>query len=236
MKPFLIIRTGSTFSDYAALNDDFTDWTARAMGLGQSEWSICDVRAGDPLPEPDSFAGCVLTGSHDMVTERAPWMLDAAAWLRGVLGRIPVLGICFGHQLMAEAFGGKAGFHPNGPEIGSVDVTLNSAAKNDPLFSQLPQTFPAHVTHSQSALVLPSEAVLLASSEHEAHQAFRIGEKAWGVQFHPEFDADASRHYVRMQENLLVKQGLDAGVVYDDVRETPDSASVLRHFAAFCRA
>jgi len=236
MKPFLIIRTGSTFSDYAVLNDDFTDWTARAMGLGPHEWTICDVRAGDSLPEPDSFAGCVLTGSHDMVTEQAQWMLDTAAWLRGILGRLPVLGICFGHQLMAEAFGGKAGFHPDGPEIGSVDVTLNSAAKGDPLFSLLPQTFSAHVTHSQSALVLPPDGVLLASSEHEAHQAFRIGEKAWGVQFHPEFDAGASRYYVRMQEDLLVKQGLDVEAVYDDVRETPDSASVLHHFMAFCRA
>ena len=115
--------------------------------------------------------------------------------------------MCYGHQLLAEALGGEAGWHPKGREIGTVSVTLTEAGKQDPLLSGLPNTFLAQVTHAQSALVLPPGATLLASNNYEPHQAYRVGDRAWGVQFHPEFTSDIMRGYIfEAYEKLLAAQ------------------------------
>ncbi len=235
MQRFLIIKTGGTFPDYAGEHDDFEHWTARAMGLGPEQWDCVDVRVNEPLPDPDRYVGSVITGSHDMVTDEFPWIAATGEWIcQAVAASHPLLGICFGHQLMAQALGGEAGYHPDGPEIGTVPVILSPEAKDDPLFADLPEIFPAHVTHSQCALTLPPESVLLAQSDHEPHQAFRVGRRAWGVQFHPEFDAPATRHYVRMQAEKLEAMGLNAATVESGVTETPASTGLLKRFAALC--
>jgi len=147
-----------------------------------------------------------------------------------------MIGICFGHELMAMVLGGEAGYHPDGMEVGSVPITLTDQAEDDPLFSQLPRLFTGHVTHSQTALVLPKEAVLLASSDHDAHQAFRFGECAWGLQFHPEFDAEAIRFYTGVLEDKLVEQGRDINTILSEVKETPESTELMPLFVEYCRA
>ena len=232
---FLIIKTGGTYDDYAAENGDFEDWTAKGMGLSPEQWACVDVRTGASLPDPAGFAGLAVTGSHDMVTDDLPWIAPTMAWLAdAVRAGHPVFAICFGHQLLAHALGGRAGYHPDGPEIGTVDVTPAPAAARDPLFSALPAPFPAHVTHSQTALTLPPQAVPLARSTHEAHQAFRLGDCAWGVQFHPEFDERITRVYTLAQADKLAAQGKNAEEVAKTVRPTPESAGLLRAFARFC--
>ncbi|WP_419785876.1 glutamine amidotransferase [Pseudodesulfovibrio sp.] len=234
-KPFLIVKTGGTFDEYAAKHEDFEHWTARRMGLAPGQWTCVDVRTGAILPKPGRFAGIAVTGSHDMVTDDLPWIETSARWLAEAAGAgLPIFGICFGHQLLAHALGGKAGYHPKGPEIGTVPITLTPKAGDDPLFSALPNPFAAHVTHSQSALELPPDAVLLAHSDHDAHQAFRVGECTWGVQFHPEFDADASRMYVLNQADKVKKMGQDPKQVEAAVRPTPESTGLLKAFARFC--
>ena len=236
MKPFLIIKTGGTFGEITATKGDFEQWTAQAMGLAPRQWECVNVQAGETLPDPDGYAGCVVTGSHDMVTDQTPWIQHTGDWInRGVAAGLPMLGICFGHQLMAMSLGGDAGYHPGGMEIGTVPITLTAAAADDPIFSQLPPVFPGHVSHSQTAFKLPGDGVLLASGEHDPHQAFRCGERAWGVQFHPEFDAEAVRFYVKMFKEKLTGQGHDVAAILDAVRETPQSTALMRHFAAYCR-
>jgi len=234
-KTFLIVKTGGTYAEYAAAHGDFEQWTARNMGLAPDQWTSVDVRTGASLPEPGGFAGVAVTGSHDMVTDDLPWIEPTARWIaRAVAADVPVFGICFGHQLMAHALGGESGYHPDGPEIGTVPVTPTPAAADDPLFSALPTPFPAHVTHSQTALRLPPGAALLARSAHDPHQAFRLGRCAWGVQFHPEFDEDITRVYTRAQADELRKMGQDPAAVEADVRPTPEAAGLLTAFARFC--
>jgi GMP synthase (glutamine-hydrolysing) len=236
MKKLLIIKTGGTFDEYAAEQGDLEHWTARGMELDTGQWECVDVQAGERLPAPAGYIGCAITGSHDMVTDNARWIRDASAWVsKAVDARLPMLGICFGHQLMADALGGKAGYHPNGLEIGTAIVTRTEASDNDPLFSTLPKVFPGHVTHSQTALAIPPGAALLATGSHDPHQAFRVGENAWGVQFHPEFDVAAILHYIDLREETIAEQGLDVDAVRKTVKETPESASILKRFADYCR-
>lgn len=100
--------------------------------------------------------------------------------------RIPLLGICFGHQLLAYASGGKVIHDPEREERGTYVMELTKDAENDPLFINLPQKFNAQCAHHDYVSRLPREAIILVKSELCAVEAFRIDEKIYGVQFHPE--------------------------------------------------
>ena len=193
---------------------------------------VHDAVAGGALPAHDRIAGVVITGSHAMVSAREPWSEALVPWLRtAVQQQTPVLGICYGHQLLAHALGGRVEHHPEGVEIGTVTVELNDAATSDALLGSLPETFPAQAVHWQSVRRLPPGAVLLARSAHESHHAFRVGPRAWGLQFHPEFSDAALRAYLDGLGPLLADEGLDAAAIAARLRATPEAASVLPRFA-----
>lgn len=232
MKPLLIVKTGQTLPALRASGEDFEDWIMRGLAIDLGRVLVVDAYADEELPDLDSIAGMVVTGSPAMVTELAPWSERCAEYLRDAVGKtVPVLGICYGHQLLAHACGGEVGYHPKGREIGTVAIDNAAAAQQDALFGVLPERFLGHTTHSQSVLRLPEHAVLLASSVHDAHQAFRIGENAWGVQFHPEFDAQIMRGYVWERRAALLEEGYDIDRLIGGVSETPEATHLLRDFA-----
>ena len=210
MKPLVILKLGSTFEALRSQRGDFTDWIGRGLDLAPQRIRIVDAPAGQPLPDGRSIAGAVVTGSHAMVTDEPAWNRPVSDWFVSLVRDcVPLLAICYGHQLLARALGGRAGANPNGLEFGYAQIRLSEAGRTDPLLGVLPETFRAPVCHAQSALTLPPEAVCLASSEAEPNQAFRIGPTAWGVQFHPEFDAGAARFYIRQFADRLTAQGAD---------------------------
>jgi len=188
--PLLILQPGQKLPSLAAVPGDFSDWILAGMGRDPAKVPVLRPEQGDVLPPPAEVGAVVITGSGAMVTEQAPWMLATAAWLRELvaLGR-PVLGICFGHQLLADALGGEVADNPRGIEVGTVITRPTAAAAQDALFAGWPAEAPVQASHQQSVIRLPDGAVVLAASEQDPHHAFRYGERAWGIQFHPEFDA-----------------------------------------------
>ena len=101
-----------------------------------------------------------------MVTDNLPWSIKTEQWIQEASHvKIPILGICYGHQLIAKALGGKVEDNPNGKEIGTVKIYTSSEIKKDRLFSDAPLTFEAHVTHMQSVLTLPKGATTLAFND-----------------------------------------------------------------------
>ena len=232
-RPLAIIKTGDTFEALRTPRGDFEHWVAEGFGETRLPVVVLDPRRGDALPAASTLAGVVLTGSHAMVSHREKWSESTADWLAGVVAHgTPVLGICYGHQLLAHALGGEADDHPGGLEIGTVPVRLTAEASDDALFSGLPTEFPAHVVHRQSALRLPAGAVRLAGNDFEPHLAFRVGHRAWGVQFHPEFDAAAMRGYVTALAADLHAEGRDWTTLLGDVTATPAAAQLLGRFAS----
>ena len=199
MPPFLILETGQPVASMRRYRG-FPHWIRVAAGLHEDDAVAVNVQGGEPLPPREGFAGVIVTGSGAMVTDRADWSEASAAWLRDAAhAGTPVFGICYGHQLLAHALGGEVGDHPAGREMGTVDIQLHPAAQDDPVFAPIPERFAAQVTHLQTVLAPPPGATVLARSDHDACHAFRWGEAAWGVQFHPEFATHHMRGYVRAQ-------------------------------------
>jgi GMP synthase (glutamine-hydrolysing) len=232
VKRLLILKTGSTLVSLRGSVGDFEDWIVRVMAVRADDVVCCAVYLGEPLPALDEVAGIVITGSPAMVTDGARWNHVAMAYLSQAIEReLPVLGICYGHQLLALALGGEVGYHPAGREIGTVAISRTDAEVDDVLLRDAPQCFLAHTSHSQSVLTLPKGATVLARSEHDAHQCYRVGQKVWGVQFHPEFDAHIMRRYVSERAQNLKGEGLDCERILASVEETPEAARVLERFA-----
>ncbi len=227
-----IFKTGSTFPDLARFSGDFDAWFSRGLGLHPTRIRVLEASNGHPLPKPEAAAAVVITGSHAMVTDREAWSERLAGWLKeAVPTGLPILGVCFGHQLLAHALGGKVDYRADGPEVGTVEVRLTEHGRQDPLLGGVDETFPAHATHAQSVVSLPPGAVHLAANDMEPHHAFRAGDRAWGLQFHPEFDVEIMRTYVDARAARGECPKCDWSVIRASVRETPASAGLLRRFA-----
>ncbi len=239
-KPVLIIKTGSTVPELLAKGEDFETWIRLGMGLKPGSTIVANIADGQPLPSLDEISSLVITGSPAYLTDLAPWNYLAADYIRTAVNVAkPLLGICYGHQLLAWTFAGEIGCHPQGRELGTVPIALSDSARRDPLFCNLPNAFAAHAAHQQSVLSLPAGATHLAFNDFERVQGFRLGKCAWGVQFHPEFSADICEHYVRFRWDDMVSEGLQPQRILDQVAETPQAASLLQRFqeiAAACLA
>lgn len=231
MPKVVILKTGSTYPALRGRFGDFDSWFAARLAP-ELNIEVVDVTADDLPGRPEDWDGILVTGSPAMVSDREPWSEQTGNWLAdAVRAEVPLLGVCYGHQLLAHALGGEVGFHPQGRETGTHPVELLDSASDDPLLKALPRQFQAQLTHRQSVLRLPPNAVLLARNEFEPHQAFRLGPCAWGVQFHPEFSLEVMQAYLEVQAPDLKKEGLDADALLTGVRNAPEASSLLDRFS-----
>ncbi len=236
MDKVLIVKTGDALPVLIDERGHYEDWIIRGLGLPRGAVEVVSVYEGGALPDPERIAGAVVTGSASLVTDREPWSERTAAWLVEVVRtETPVLGICYGHQLLAHGLGGRVARNPLGREIGTIEVRLNDEAGKDPLLAGFPPSIRVHATHVESVVDLPPGARLLASSSGDPHHAFALGSAAWGVQFHPEFDAGVVRHYIEARRDLIRAEGLDADALYEAACESPYGTALLRRFSELLR-
>jgi len=227
-----ILKAGTTVPSLISRRGDFDDWFRKGLGLAAADSPVVDATTG-ALPEPGSTQAVVVTGSAAMATDDEPWSLACERWLKILVERdVPVLGVCYGHHLLARAFGGEVGFNPKGDEVGTTPVILNDEGRQDPLFAGLPSELIVQNSHRQSVAVLPDGARLLASNGHDANQAFALGDRAWGVQFHPEFDADIIRSYLEDRSEELQQRGVDTESLHAAARDSDHGERLLRNFVA----
>jgi len=180
---------------------------------------VCRPYADDPVPADlaDRPAVIVLGGRPSAVgpDPAAGWLPAVEGLLRkAVRQRIPTLGIGLGAHLLATAHAGTVERSAAGPEIGPALVGKRDAAATDPLFRYVPLAPDVLQWHVDEITELPHGAVLLAASTHYPHQAFRLGDRAWGLQFHIECDRDMVSTWAA-GSTILTELRLPADVVVD---------------------
>ena len=203
-------------------------------GIGDA-WSgpvaVVDVRTDAALPAHDGLAAILVTGSSHSVTEQTPWMKRAGAFIRAASeDSVPVLGLCFGHQLIADAFGGRVEKNPRGREIGTVRLETTNAGADDPLFRGLERPMKIQATHVDSVTVLPPAARIYGATSLDPHAAYAIGPNVRCVQLHPELDAAIIREYVDARAHLIENEGLSLAGIRDSIAESPDGPRFLQNF------
>lgn len=229
--PVAIIETGVPPAPVAGRHGSFSHMICRAAGLRPDEAEIIAVYRGEALRPPSSYRAAIITGSPAMVTERAPWSERAAAWVRQAVDeKLPIYGICYGHQLLAHALGGRVDYHPRGREVGTRDIELLEPACNAPLTAGLPSHFPAQLIHQQTVVELPPGATVLARSDHDAHQIVQYGDGVLSTQFHPEFCTEIMATYLAHYADRLKEEGFDLDTLKAHMRPTPEAQALLLRF------
>jgi GMP synthase (glutamine-hydrolysing) len=184
-----------------------------------------DVRhpyAGDALPTTDGYAGLLILGGAMSANddELLGWIGPTKELVRDAAAdRLPTLGICLGHQLVAAALGGAVAPNPRGRQIGVLEVGWTGAAAGDPLFGGLASPRRGVQWNEDVVTRLPPDAVLLAETPYGEVQAARFGPAMWGVQHHPEVDEAIVASWVSDTERAeLSERGLDADTLIEEIR------------------
>ena len=205
------------------------------------ELTVLRPHAGDALPETlDGYLALIVLGGDQSAyaaedgSPGAPWFPALEGLLRkAVRNRVPTLGVCLGGQLLASAHGGLVERSTSGPEIGPGLIARRDAADTDPLFKYVPLIPDVVQWHVDEITELPIGAVLMAASTRYPYQAFRLGDRAWGLQFHIECDVDMIAGWARSDADLIDELGYDEeAVVLATAGILSDVEEVWQPFAA----
>ena len=235
LKKILIIKAGTKLPSLDNVAGDFEDWILSAMDVPAVEADVVSVFEGFSLPHPSQCKAVVITGSDAMISGHSEWIEVCAIWLRdAVESQIPVMGICFGHQLLAYALGGDVANNPAGIEAGSVEAILTSEAANDLLLQGMDKMM-VQASHRQCVTRLPDGAVCLAKTSMDQYHAFRVGSYCWGLQFHPEFSANITRHYIQYYQADLQSAGRNTEDMMAACVETLQARACLKKFSKWVK-
>jgi GMP synthase (glutamine-hydrolysing) len=230
MRP-VILRTGNTFAPLLARRGDFDHWFADRMGWPHDRLHVVDCLTDADWPDPTGVDGVIVTGSAASVHNEAPWSVRAGKWLVDAhQAGIPILGVCYGHQLLAHALDGRSGPNPMGREVGLCEIEV---LEDDPLFEGLARPIIVAETHVDAVLEVPTGARVLACSGNTAVQAMALGENTRTVQWHPEFDGEVMRFYIEARAHLIdAERGEGAAArMIAETGETNSGSTLLRNFA-----
>ncbi len=198
--------------------------------MTSTETTTFKASEGDIPPPPTDaewgFDAVIVSGSQVSVYEDHEWIHELTDWVRQVhAGGIPILGICWGHQFLAQALGGRI-VAMGRYELGYKTI---SQVRDSPLFEGIPDEFGAFETHSDRVYELPEQAEILAKNEI-GNQAFQLGQ-TYGVQFHPEYDRQTAEEVTKGKD--LPEERIDAvlsGITADTYEKAKVAARVFDNF------
>lgn len=196
--------------DQAKFGDVIETWARR--GLPDAVFEIAYLQEGDALPAVEAYDGFILSGSEKGVYDEAPWMQPLREWLVAAkaAGK-PLFGICFGHQIMADVFGGKA------EKVGGQEVGVRR-------FEIGGQVHEGHVWHQDQVTEVPPGAEVIGSADYCPIAALSYGFPAMSVQFHPEYAPGYVSTFLRRSRGVVLDESrTDAAVAqFDASKVAPD--------------
>ena len=208
VKPIAILEAGVPPTD---LRDSFDDYPARFRALlGEGVPTVrFDVQAGRLPEDPEAFQGAIVTGSAAGVYDDLPWISPLLDWLREARGRTRLVGICFGHQAMAQAFGGHVAKSDRGWGVGLHRYDVHG--HETWMFPKAPSISIA-VSHQDQVIVPPADARVIASSPFTPYAGLHWdqheGEAALSFQCHPEFQPEYAAALVQARRGSRIAHEL----------------------------
>jgi len=234
----IIIKTGQAVPEAREDGRDFEHWFADGLGSDLFDFRTLRVDHGDVLPPVETLdhpPAILVTGSPSMVSERLDWSERTAEWLAGAhAAGLPILGVCYGHQLLAHALGGQVGANPNGRKMGRVTVAFSNA--EEPLTGPFAAQSAFNLSHVEVVLTPPADARIIGTAAHDPHHALHFGNLTWGVQFHPEFDRGIMQSYIEARAEALEAEGQEPACLVAGLDENPNGRPLLARFAELALA
>lgn len=231
--PLAIWTTGDPVPPAERAQGSFFEMIRRGLGPGfPGEMININSQMVTSYPEPKNVAGIVVSGSPARLGDADAWMLRTAEALREAhVAGTPILGICFGHQLLGEALGGRVAPNPRGREIGTVALEFQAP---DLLLDGIVEQPNVVMTHLDSVIELPPGSTVLRSTLQDPNAAIRFSATTWGVQFHPEMNAETVGYYLEERRADITSEGQDVDAILAARRESLFGKRLLERFAKFC--
>jgi GMP synthase-like glutamine amidotransferase len=210
-------------------DDSGSDRLGEALRDRGHRLRVVRLQAGDALPADLAEIDGVLVcgGSPCPIDGNLPWLESEMQLLRDAHeADVPIVGICFGNQVLTRALGGIVDKLDSGPEVGWHEVTLSAIGREDPVFAGIAwQSIQAH-WHSYHVTQVAPDARVLASSQRSPVQAWALGLRTYGFQYHPEIEADTLERWARSEPETMQ----EAGLTMNDL-----AAQTKEHYPTFAR-
>jgi GMP synthase (glutamine-hydrolysing) len=203
---------------------------AYAMGLHGPEYEGWRIQT-QPKPPVQDPRAVIIAGSLASAYDSDAWITQLTRYIHEWVEKdIPMLGVCFGHQLIAQALGGTVQPNPKGWELGRVPIYLTEKGTEDYLFKGCPDVFHAMQTHQDAVVELPPQAECLALSDLCGIQSFRIGEKIRTIQFHPEFNTLIMNEILSFFRDMFEEMNFDLDRISHEIQPCPESYAPFINF------
>lgn len=213
-----ILKTGAPPAPLEAQYGGYPDMFQRLLGQGTHDYVVFDVAAGALPPGPEACDAYLVTGSSAGVYEPDPWIAQLIAFLQAAKGRAGLVGVCFGHQVMAQAFGGQVIQSPKGWGIGLHTYDIQAPVPG--LAERTSVAAPA--SHQDQVVSLPPGARVLASSPFTPLGMLAYDDQpAVSIQLHPEFEPAYARALIEARrgsryEDMQADQAVASYAAPDD--------------------
>lgn len=229
----LLLKMGSTMPSVKVKYGDYEDWFAAALQIPRQNLMVVDAHDDPNFPSSNQFDGLIISGSAHSVYDQEAWSENAADWIDiQIAHEKPILGVCYGHQLIAQRLGAKVALNPRGREIGVCRV---DQVDSDPIFDGLSKHFKVVQTHSDAILSPVPGAKILASSAQTQNQAMAIGNHIRTVQWHPEFTAEIIEDYIHLRRDDIEREFDSAHVdtLLRSLEAAPSGRQILHNFLRY---